>query len=264
MQTRGFWKQQNMTFRDEVYGPSSSGSIWQLCPLVALTDPSVAHVFYDDFYTQPGTKASAAGSYLVVEDDGAGGTDGVSDAVGGVYTHYADGNDNDEAYLVSAHESWKFLAGKSLWFEAKVGVIEGSTNEANFIVGLMDAAGADAIQDDEDGPAATYDGAVFYKLGGALNYYAETSNAGAQVTSDALGAIVSGTANKFGFFFKSESSADTTGTVQFYVDGVAVGDPHTITLAGLEEMHFIVGIKSGNTDAEDAFFIDYVKIAQVR
>lgn len=264
MQTRSYWKQFNFTLRDEIYGPAQDGSLWQLCPLVALHDPSVASVFYDDFFIQPGTKASAAGNYVIVEDDGADGADAVSDAAGGIYIHYADGDDNDEAYLISAHETWKFAAGKSLWFEAKCGVIEGATNEAQFIVGLMDAAGADAVQDTEAGPAATYDGAVFFKVGGALSYYAESSNAGTQVTSAALGAIVSGTANKFGFFFKSESTADTTGTIQFYVDGVAVGDAHTITLAGLEEMHFVIGVKSGANAAEDAFFIDYVKIVQIR
>jgi len=264
MQTRAFWKEQNMTFRDEVYGPAQNGSLWQLCPLVAHIDPSIATLFYDDFFIQPGTKASAAGNYLIVEDDGASGTDAVGDGAGGIYTQYADGDDEDESYLISAHETWKFAAGKSLWFECKCGVIEGATNEAQFIVGLMDAAGADAIQDAEAGPAAEYDGAVFFKVGGALSYYAESSNATTQTTSDALGSIVSGTANKFGFFFKSESTSDTTGTIQFFVDGVAVGNPHTITLSGLEEMHFLIGVKSGASAAEDAFFIDYVKIIQIR
>ena len=264
MQTRSYWKQYNLTFRDEVYGPDQDGSIWQLCPLVAQIDPSVAHLFYDDFYFQNGTKASATGVWTIVEDDGAGGSDAVSDGAGGLYVHYADGNDNDEAYLISKSECWKFAAGKSLWFEAKVGVIEGSTNEANMIVGLMDAAGANAIQDNEAGPTDEYDGAVFFKLGGALSYYTESSNATTQTTSDALGVIVSGTANKFGFFFKSEADDDTTGTIQFYVDGTAVGDAHTITLSGLAEMHAIVGIKSGDTDAEDAFFVDYVKVVQIR
>jgi len=264
MQTRAYWKQFNMTFRDEVYGPDKNASLWQLCPLVALLDPSIAHTFYDDFYIQPSTKASAWGAWTVVEDDGASGTDGVADGIAGIYTQYADGDANDESYLISANETWKFAAGKSLWFEAKVGVIEGATNEANLIVGLMDAAGADSLLDTAGGPAASYDGAVFFVLGGALSYYAESSNAASQTTSDALGTITSGTANKFGFFFKSESTSDTTGTIQFYVDGVAVGDEHTITLAGLEEMHAIIGVKGGSSAAEEAFFIDYIKVVQIR
>jgi hypothetical protein len=264
MQTRSYWNQYNMTFRDETYGPSQGGSIWQLCPIAAQLDPSVAHLFYDDFYIQPGTKASASGNYVIVEDDGASGTDAVQDSVGGIYLHYADGDDNDEAYLISAHETWKFAAGKSLWFEAKCGVTEGATNEAQFIVGLMDNAGADSVLDTEAGPAAEYDGAVFFKVGGALSYYAESSNATTQTTSAALGSIVSGTANKFGFFVKTESTTDTTAKIQFYVDGVAVGSEHTLTLSGLAEMHFIIGVKSGENAAEDAFFIDYVKIVQIR
>lgn len=263
MQTRSYWKRNNLTFRDETFGPAKDASLWQTCPIAALTDPSIATVFYDEFFVQPSTKASQWGFWTVVEDDGAGGSDGVADGVNGIYTQYCDGDDNDESYLISSYESWKFAAGKSLWFEAKVGVIEGSTNKANFLVGLMDAAAADAIVDNEAGPAASYDGAVFFKLGGALSYYAESSKAGTQTTSSALGSIVSGTANKFGFWFNSESTSDTTGTIQFYVDGVAVGSEHTITLSGLGDMQAIVGVK-GNGAAEEAFFIDYMKIVQIR
>jgi hypothetical protein len=265
MRTQTYWNQYNLTFRDAVYGPSKGGSIWQLCPLAALLDPSVATVFYDDFWIQPGTKASASGNYVIVEDDGASGTDAVGDAANGVYIHYCDGDDNDEAYLISAHETWLFAAGKSLWFEARVAITQGATNEANWICGLMDNAGADAIVDGGAGPAAEYDGALFYGVDGALTYGFETSNATTQVTTAPASGwtSVSATMMNLGFWFKSESDSDTTATITPYVNGTA-GTAHTITLAGLEQMHFVIGVKSDVTAAEEAFSIDYLKIVQIR
>ena len=262
MQTRTYWKNQNMTFRDEDHGPAEGGSLWQICPLAALNDPSVAHIFFDDFFTQPGTKASAAGSYLIVEDDGAGGTDAVQDAAGGVYKHFCDGDNDDEAYMLTAKEQWKFAAGKSLWLEARIAITQGATNKANWIVGLTDAAAADMLLDSEAGPAASYDGAVFFGTAGALTFGFETSNAAAQVTTANAGTIVSATMINLGFHFKSESAADTVGTITPYVNGVA-GTAHSITLVGLEEMEFCIGVKS-NGEAEEAFSIDYLKIVQIR
>jgi hypothetical protein len=264
MQTRGFWKFNNFTFRDKILGPAEGGSIWQYCPIVAQLDPSVATHYYDDFIYLASTKATPADDgWTIVEDDGAGGTYAVGDGVGGIYTQYCDGDENDESYLISANEVWKFAAGKSVWFEAKVGIIEGATNEAGMIVGLMDAAGAGAIADGRAGPAASYDGAVFFKATGALSYYFETSNAGTQSTSSALGTHTSGTAIKYGFWCKTESTSDTTATVYPFING-AIGTAQTLTLSGLEEMHAIVGIKGGANAAEEAFFIDYIKIIQIR
>ena len=264
MQTRTYWNQYNLTFRDEVYGPARGGSIWQLCPISALTDPTVAHVFFDDFYNMASTKATAVPPWTIVEDDSASGTDAVQDAAGGVYKHYCDSDDNDEAYLISSSECWKFAAGKSLWLEARMAITQGGTNKANWAMGLSDAAGADMIQNNGAGPAASYDGAVFYGVEGSLTYGFETSNAGTQVTTAPASGwtSVSATMMNLGFWFKSESASDTVAYITPYVNSVA-GTPHAITISGLEEMHFFVGVKADGT-AEESFSIDYVKIVQIR
>ena len=71
----------------------------------------------------------------------------MQDAANGIYKHFCDGDDNDEAYLVSTNECWKIAAGKSLWFEARVAFTEGNTNDMNAGLGLSDAAGADMLRD---------------------------------------------------------------------------------------------------------------------
>jgi len=261
MQTRSYWSRNNLTFRDETFGPSKGGSLWQTCPIAALTDPSVAHVFYDDFHFQNSTKASADNVWTFVEDDGAGGTDAVQDAAGGIYKHFCDGDANDEAYMISASETWKFAAGKSLWLEARIAITEGNTDDAGWVMGLMDNAGADSVVDTGSGPAASYDGALIYGVKDALTISFETSNAATQSTSTSCGSYASGTFFNAGFWARTESNSDTVAVVTPYINGTSY-TARNVTLAGLEEMHFILGVKGAG--AEEAFSIDYVKIVQIR
>lgn len=262
MQTRSYWTNNNMTFRDEDLGPTAGGSMWQTCPLVALIDPSVATVFYDDFtYLASAKGAATDDGWTFVEDDGAGGTDALQDAANGIYKHFTDGDANDEAYMISANECWKFAAGKSLWLEARIAITEGNTDDSAWIMGLMDNAGADAMVDGGAGPAASYDGAVIHGVKDALTIHFETSNAATQSTSTACGSYVSGTFFNAGFWAKTESTSDTVAVVTPYINGIAY-TARNITLAGLAEMHFIFGTKAAA--AEEAFSIDYVKIVQIR
>lgn len=262
MQTRTYWKRNNLTYRDETFGPSEGGSLWQTCPIPALLDPSVATIFYDDFTYMGSVKGTPADDgWTFVEDDGAGGTDAVQDAANGIYKHFTDGDANDEAYMISANECWKFAAGKSLWLEARIAITEGNTNDSAWIVGLMDNAGADAMVDTGTGPAASYDGAVLHGKKDDLNVYFETSNAASQSTSTSCGTYTSGTFFNAGYWVRTESTSDTIAVVTPYVDGTAY-TARNITLAGLEEMHFILGTKAAA--AEEAFSIDYVKIVQIR
>lgn len=262
MQTRTYWARNNLTFRDETFGPSEGGSFWQTCPLAALFDPSIATTFYDEFWTQRGTKAAAAGLYNIVEDDGAGGTDAMQDTTGGVYKHFCDGDDNDEAYMISAAESWKLAAGKSLWFEARVALVEGNTNDMNAGFGLADAAAADMLVDNGAGPAASYDGFTFWKVENTLAMYFENSNAAVQSTATSMGNHTSGSFANYGCWVRTESTSDTVAVCTPYLNGTAY-TARNITLAGLEEMHFWIGVKSDG-NAEESFLIDYVKIVQIR
>jgi len=230
--------------------------------MVAMTDPSVGSVFYDDFWEQDSTKAAQSGVWTIVEDDGAGGTDGVLDARGGQYQQFCDGDDNDESYLSTTNEQWIITAGYSLWMEARVRFVEGNTNDGNFIVGMTDAAGANMLQDNGAGPAASYDGAVFWVLENSLVVNFETSNAGTQSTATTCGSHTTANLANYGIWFRTESTSDTVAVVTPYVDGTAY-TARNITLAGLAEMEFTVGAKSDG-NAEESIIIDYVKIVQIR
>ncbi len=142
-------------------------------------------------------------------------------------------------------------------------VVEGTTNEANFWVGLSDTI-ANQITDDDAGPKQSYDGVGFFKTGTALTTVGfETSNAGIQATTTSGWTVVSSAFRDYGFWVRTESTSDTVAVCTPYVDGTA-GTTRNITPSGLAEMYFVAGVKSGNTDAEDALLIDYVKIVQIR
>ena len=86
------------------------------------------------------------------------GTASVGDAVGGVIALVpSDGTvaDNDEAYIESANEVFKFAADKPLLFEARVQFTEAATNAANILVGLLDAVGANSLVDNGGGPPSS-------------------------------------------------------------------------------------------------------------
>lgn len=232
--------------REATYG--AANSLWETAPVAeALCDPSGFHFLRDDFYNVDTTN-----DYTLVTDTG--GTVAATDNAGGAITITNDVDDNDESYLSSKAENWLFAADKPLWFEARlIGTAD------NIIVGLSDTVGANFLQDTEAGPAASYDGAVFFVDAGSAWKF-ETSNAGTQVTNANVGTYADGSAYRVGFIF--DPADGTTGKITPYLDGVA-GTTHDITLAGLEEMHVVFGAKNAAGSAA-ILIVDYVQVLQAR
>ena len=229
----------------------SGSGMWADYPLQNTMDPSLYHILFDDFL-----EFTEAAIWTTTEDAGKTGTDALMDVVGGVYTNFCDGDDNDESYCISTAETFLIATGKKIWFEARLRVDEAATDDANVMVGLSDSAGADMILDNGGGPAASYDGVVFTKVDGGTKWQFETSNAGTQETTAEVAAYADDTFVRLGFYY------DGVTGITPYVDGTA-GTAHTIAVAGLEEMHVFFGIKAGSV-VEEAIEIDYVKCVQLR
>jgi len=211
--------------------------------------------YFDDFF-----KYDTTNDYAVVEDAGAGGGDVITDAAGGWLSVGCDGDDNDECYVSSIAEIFKFQTNKQLFFETKIKLTEANTDDANFIIGLSDTVAANSLLDNGAGPMASYDGAVFFKADGTMKIQFETSNAGTQVTNATLADFVSGTEYVLGFLY--DYNDGTTATVTPYVNGVA-GTAHSLTISGLEEMHVLIGVKAGGAN-EEALVVDYVHVVSER
>jgi len=243
-----------LKFRKRVHnlGDITQGTgMWENFPIQVVADPSKAITLYDEFlwFTE-------ADVWTTTEDGGKSGTDGIMDEIGGVYANFCDGDDNDESYCIAAGQSFQFLTGKKMWFEARLRVDEANTDDANVIVGLSDQAGANMLQDTGAGPAASYDGAVFFKVDGGTYWQFETSNAAAQVTTATLAAYADDTMIKLGFYYDGVTS------VYPYADGV-LGTAHTIVLAAQTEAYAFFGLKAGDTN-EESVEIDYIKCVQMR
>tara|TARA_Y100000310_G_scaffold250194_1_gene256368 strand:- start:367 stop:1044 length:678 start_codon:yes stop_codon:yes gene_type:complete len=221
--------------------------------MIAMMDISKWHRFEDDFYRL----TVDADFWTLTEDAGKTGTDVINDEDGGWFKNFCDGDDNDESYRISHGQSWKFQTDKLLYLETSIQLTEAATDDANWIVGLSDSAGANMLLDDGAGPAASYDGAVFFKVDGTLQVQFETSNAGTQVTTaTGLTAFVSGTTYKLAFLYDYKDG--TTASVTPFIDGVA-GTAHSLTISGLEEMNLFFGVKAGGAN-EEAIEIDYIRV----
>lgn len=221
---------------------------------------SNAHGILDDFYAfVTGDEWTAT-----LTDSG---TAAVIDGAGGILQIEAsDGTaaDNDESYVHSTVETFKFAAGKPLYFEARVAITEANTDDANVMVGLMDAVAANSLLDDAGGPKASYSGAVFYKVDGGTAWQAEVSIGGTQtaVTLSTDTFPGDGTYQKLGILFLPGSGA-TDGTVKFFLDGVEVGSATSFNYTSATEMELVLAVKNGGANLE-TLLVDYAKCFQVR
>jgi hypothetical protein len=256
--TKAYTRGGNVFFRDNTYSPARGG-LWEMAPMLAAhADPGAFYEFFDDFFAFDPT--ATVGNWATVLDAGPTLVAGMLDTAGGWAQITTDGDDEDEYYLSSIAENWIFAASKPLWFEARVSVTEGAAGDGEVIIGLSDTVAANSLLDAGAGPMASYDGAVWFRVEDSAVWQFETSNAGTQVTNASAGAFLASTIYRVGFIF--DPADGTTGAITPYLNGVA-GTPHAITLAGLEEMHILAGVKNVGT-TEQTLNLDYIRVLGVR
>lgn len=198
-----------------------------------------------------------------------GATIAASDAAGGVAVLTTGGTDNNEAYLLTTKELFKFANNKPLVFESRVQYAEANTDDANVCMGFMDAVGADSILDNGAGPKASYSGAVFFKVDGGTNWNVETSLAGSQTTTELTAANsldktakTAGGASYATFRIEAIPISSTQAEVSFWIDGVHVAK-HLLTYTSATEMMAFVGVKAGGSNSE-VVNVDYIAAYQTR
>lgn len=201
------------------------------------------------------------------------GTASVGDAVGGILALVpSDGTvaDNDEAYVRSSGEIFKFAAGKPMYAEARVQFTEANTDDANVIFGFASAVAANHLQDNGAGPLASYSGAVFFKVDGGTNWNVEKSIAGTQVTAELTAvnsltktAQAAGGASYQTLRIEVEPHGGGSMDISFFIDGVLVYKIKDTTYASATEMHVFAGVKNGDTNLE-TLNVDYIEAFQLR
>lgn len=202
------------------------------------------------------------------------GTASVGDAAGGILALVpSDGTvaDNDEAYVESANEVFKFAANKPLLFEARVQFTEANTDDANILVGVQDAVGANSLVDNGGGPASSYSGANFHKVDGGTVWICETSNSTTQTTTElsatnannlAKKAVTAGGTSYQTLRIEYMPYSSTNAYVSFFVDGVLVAQ-HDYVFTSATEMQVALGVKNGGANNE-LLNVDYVVCTQER
>ena len=79
--TKTHWKHRVINFYDKSLNYTFRDGLWANCPIEAImADPQLGTIFYDDFHHQSSTKAAQQGAWVIIEDDGAACTDGITDA----------------------------------------------------------------------------------------------------------------------------------------------------------------------------------------
>lgn len=243
----------NLVYYDDVLSPTSS--LWNSCPLLAIReDPSLAFVFEEDFFTF--TTGESGLAAVTAEGGTAAITAATAGIRGGVLKITAgDGGDNDEVYVGSENKDWILASGKDIWFEARVRLDEQNTDDMNFGVGLCSQYSADTLQNNGAGPAANYDGVLFFKVDGGTVWNLENSQAGNQTTTATTLDRQNATWVRLGFHIVG------TDRIEFYVNGSLAGT-HSTNLP-TAAMGLFVGAKNGDTNNE-IVYVDYIKCVQLR
>ena len=175
--------------------------------------------------------------------------------------------DNDEAYMGRPLETFLVEAGRVLYYRARISYQEQATDDANVMVGLMNAANAaNIIVDNGAGPRATGNIFVVEKRDGETEWRLTTRNTAAVTTT--LSTTTAGVANDLTDWqvieiFIFDLDGGTNVEVCAKVDGLYLRDTNNVVIthrrliASSTEMMPFVAVKNGDTNNE-LLYCDYI------
>lgn len=196
----------------------------------------------------------------------------VGDAVGGIMVLTpSDGTvaDNDEVYLASANEIFKYAAGKPFYGECLLQFTETAAGVYNAAFGFANAVAANMLVDDGGGPRASGSTAVIYKVDGGTVWRCATRNNG--VVTDTISTTTAGGSAYQKLSIECVDFTSTQMKVLFKVNDIPLKDStygleiiHTVTVASSTEMQVFAGAKLGAATNNDVLNLDYLGAWQVR
>jgi hypothetical protein len=200
------------------------------------------------------------------------GTAAVGDLVDGIMVLTpSDGTvaDNDEVYLATANEVFKFAADRPFVGGARIKFTETTATVYNCGVFFMNAIAANSIIDDGGGLKVSGSTAGIYKVDGGTNWLCVTANNSASTVSTSSTAAASASYQNLEIEVLPFTSTQVK--VAFRVDGVPLKDSttglaivHTVTVASATEMQFGMGAKLGAITNNDALNVDAAWFAGIR
>lgn len=218
--------------------------------LPAIFDRELEFDFHDDFFENNTTRWTSI-------DDGATGTNAISNTNGGWLNVVTAGANNDYHMNVTAAKSFAFSTTKNLVFQSRIALTEAATNVASWICGLTDTTTTGGLQSGTSGPLASFQGAIFYKISGTQLIKFMVSTGSTQSVNSTTWTFTSGTTYNLRFEFSKGDG--TNGKIIPYVND-SPGAAMTIPLSSYTGlMYAIYGVKAGSSSAE-TFSIDLINI----
>lgn len=207
-------------------------------------DFTQTHTYFDDFDTY------TAGDWTVTETQ-AGATQALTNVDGGVLLLTNSAADNDLNALQKVGESFKFEAGKKLFFKARFAVSDAT--ESDFIIGL---------QITDSTPLAVTDGVYFRKDDGDANLDFVVVKDSTASTASEIATVANNTYLTVGFYYDGVSeiiyAASTNNNNPTILGKLAVTN-----LPDDEELTISFGIQNGEAVAK-TMSIDYIFVSKER
>lgn len=212
MPTRGHNIAGRTSVFDPTINPTHPTGLWRTCPMAEyLHDPSVGILLVEDFQNYDAT--ATTGDYLLTQATT--GTGAISTAASGVLELDSNSTTSTQgANLQRIKSAFVPAANKSIWFEAKVKVVD-TFDKVELFVGLSELD--TTLIGSSANSSANHIGWQCVTDDGVLLFTNEKAGAGATA---AAATIAEDTYIRLGFHY--DGFADTC---QQYINGVAVGSP---------------------------------------
>lgn len=207
-----------------------------------LPDMTKVHVWFDDF-----DKYTAADWIINTTEAGTGAaTEAISNADGGVLLITTDDADDDNDFFQWGKETFKFVAGKKLWFKIRFQTSEAAQSDLVFGLQITDTT-----------PLAVSDGVYFRKDDGDTNIDFVVVKDSTATTTTAVSTLTAATWTELAFYYDGQSE------IQIFKDDVHIGTSATTNLPDDEEMTISFAIQNGSA-GEKTLSLDYIMVAKER
>jgi len=211
-----------------------------------LPDPTTYHTWFDDFddYLAANWVRTVTGTGTTVVNTG---------ADNGLLLTTNSAADDDAVFYqwsenaaAGAAETWKFIAGKKLWFKTKLKVSDAT--QSDFVIGL---------QITDTTPLAVSDGVYFRKDDGDADLDFVVVKGSTATTQTAITTVVSDTFITLGFYYNGVDK------ISIFKDDVAIASSVITNLPDTEELTISFGVQNGEAVAK-TMSVDYILVSKER
>ena len=210
-------------------------------------DPTQTHTYFNDFDT-----FNTSDWTITTTEAGAGSaTEALTDADGGVLLITNDDADNDNDFFQLSKETFKFTAGKKLFFKTRFKTSDATQSDLVFGLQITDTS-----------PLAVTDGVYFQKDDGDANLDFHVTKNSTSTSATALTTLANDTYITVGFYYNGVDEVVYAASTDSNNPTIR-GKLATTNLPDDEELTISFGIQNGEAVAK-TLSVDYIFVAKER